>query len=441
MGTGSSESSTVVFRVLDTNGNPVNNQDVDFSLNTTVGDIQLIPASATSNSEGLVQTVVNSGTVATTVRVKAAISGSNPEIATQSSRLVVSTGIPDQDSISLSFSVLNPEGWNIDGEGVEVTARMADAFNNPVPNGTAINFTTEGGSIEPSCQTVNGACSVMWRSQFPRPEGEELTFPLCIDADLQNIATGCADVINTMGQRFGGRATVLATAIGEESFPDLNGNGRFDASEVSSFVDGTDLSGRPFDIKEAFVDHNEDGFYNPAEAGGDNTNNSGSQEEFVDFNNDGEFSLNDGLYNGVLCSEPAHAGCAVDKQSVNVNDSGVIVMSANTPFATYSADSLTVLVEGAVGFSAIFADFHNQPLPAGTVITFTVDGSASVIGNSTFTVPSTNRNGGIAYGITIKGGDEPGSAVLGISIATPSGGCYNASKRTCYRYFLVVIDS
>lgn len=433
LGTGSSESSTVVFRVLDTNGNPVNNQAVNFSLNTNTGGIQTIPMSATSDIDGLVQTVVNSGTVATTIRVKAAIDGSDPEIATQSSRLVVSTGIPDQDSMSLSASVLNPEAWRYDGDelaGVDVTIRMADAFNNPVPDGTAVNFTTEGGSIDPSCVTENGACTVQWRGQFPRPEGEELENVLCLyqgTTETVSIDTGCADWRNTMGQRFGGRATVIATAIGEESFPDLNGNGRFDATEVSSFVGGTDLSGRPFDLKEAFVDHNEDGVYNPAESGGDNTNGSGDQEEFLDFNNDGAFSQNDGLYNGVLCSEPAHAGCASTEQSLNVRDSIVLVMSDSTPYATYLSPDfdvdfrIQVAVEGAASMEAVLADFHNQPLPAGTTVSFSVDGDASLIGESTYTMPSTSENGGRVFPVFIKGGDEPGTAILTLFVETPNG--------------------
>jgi hypothetical protein len=51
-----------------------------------------------------------------------------------------------------------------------------------------------------------------------------------------------------MGQKLGGRATITATAIGEESFPDLNGNGRFDASEVTAFL-CNDISGDNYDLK------------------------------------------------------------------------------------------------------------------------------------------------------------------------------------------------
>ncbi|MFW8341613.1 hypothetical protein ACOICY_29205, partial [Klebsiella pneumoniae] len=77
------------------------------------------------------------------------IDGTSPLISSQSSVLVISTGKPDQDSFSLSAETLNAEGWDVDGTAVKVTARLADAFNNPVPDGTAVYFTTEGGAITP----------------------------------------------------------------------------------------------------------------------------------------------------------------------------------------------------------------------------------------------------------------------------------------------------
>jgi len=426
---GGSESSTVVFKVLDTNSNPVNNQVVNFALNTNVGGIKLNPSSATTDNNGLVQTVINSGTVATSVRVLASIDGSSPLIASQSSVLVVSTGIPDQDSFSLSADVLNPEGWDIDGSSVKVTARLADAFNNPVPDGTAVTFTTEGGAIEPSCVTVNGACTVTWHSQLPRPTGKEL------------ITEGHSpEVKNTMGQKYGGRATILATAIGEESFPDLNGNGRFDASEMAAFA-GKNVSGAPYDLKEAFVDHNEDGFYNPdsAEAAmapaDPNNSNSGALEEFIDFNNDGVFSQNDGKYNGVLCSIPAHSGCSSQK-SINVRGSLVVVMSGSNAFfktqstndavattdPNYNSADNSVYIAGENTGSATvtISDLHNQPMPAGTKVIFTTTAGA-VVGPSSFVWPNDNHNGGRTFGVSIQGEKQPKSGKLIITVETPSG--------------------
>jgi len=453
LGTGSlggSESSVVKFRVLDTNSNPVNNQVVNFSLNTDVGGIQLIPNSATTNNEGIVQTVINSGTVATSVRVQATIDGSDPQISSQSSVLVVSTGIPDQDSFSLSATILNPEGWDLDGTTVEVTARLADAYNNPVSDGTAVSFTTEGGSIEPSCTTVNGACVVTWTSQLPRPEGHVLAHN---NNDEYNFFINQPDVLhppqqfNTLGQKYGGRATIIATAIGEESFPDLNGNGRFDASEMTAFS-GTDVSGRPYDLKEAFADYNEDGFYNPGET--DAAEEIGGElEEFLDFNNDGVFSANDGKYNGVLCSIPEHDGCSSNK-SLNVRAQLVLVMSGSNPLMVINAtddavsptidddndpntpeianpdfnpnDGFVYIAGENTGFVTLtISDLHNQPMPAGTKITFSpsVGGGATP---STYVWPNDNHNGGLTFSVGIKGAKEPASGVLSVTIETEEGG-------------------
>lgn len=49
--------------------------------------------SAATNAQGFAQTVVGSGTVATVVRVTGTINGSIPVISSQSSELVVTTGI------------------------------------------------------------------------------------------------------------------------------------------------------------------------------------------------------------------------------------------------------------------------------------------------------------------------------------------------------------
>ncbi len=415
-GLGGSESSTVVFRVKDTNDNPVNGALVDFSLNTQVGGILLNPISATTNANGEVQTVINSGTVSTTVRVTASINNSSPLISSQSSNLVVSTGIPDQDSFTLAADVLNPEGWDIVGTTVNVTARLSDAFNNPVPDGTAVSFSTEGGSIQPSCTTLGGACSVVWTSQNPKPEGQTLA---------GNAAS--PETTNTLGQKFGGRATIIATAIGEESFPDANGNGRFDAAEVAAFG-GTNISGLPYDLDEAFVDHNEDGVYNPGLGGGQV---GGELETFVDFNGDSVFTIGDGLYNGVLCSIPAHAGCSSAQQSVNVRSQLVLIMAGSnanlvvdrtldSPADDATDTNLVLAGESTGSASVIIADLHNQPMPTGTTVSFTAT-VGSIVGPSTFTWPNDNHNGGRSFAVSIKGEAQPKSGSLIIEVETPSG--------------------
>ena len=420
-GVGGTESATIVFRVRDTNGNVVANKNVDFSLNTEVGGIFMSPENAMTDSNGLVQTVVNSGTVPTSIRVKAELSD-DTSIFTQSNLLVVSTGIPDQDSFSLSANILNPEGWDIDGTNVTITARLADAFNNPVPDGTAVSFTTEGGRIEPSCLTDGGTCSVTWNSQFPRPEGHIL-------GDINNL-NHVPEILNTMGQKYGGRVSITATAIGEESFPDLNGNGRFDTAELTAFL-GNDVSGNPYDLKEAFVDHNEDGLFNPGEGG--DVNNSGALEEFIDFNSDGVFTSKDSQYNGVLCAEPEHAGCSNEK-SINVRGSIVLIMSGSNPYfvteKTFDAgdasddnenDNIIYINGESIGAATItISDLHNQPMPAETTVVFTST-VGSIVGPNTFVWPDDNHNGGQSFSVSVKGETESKSGTLLVEVTTPSG--------------------
>ena len=250
-----------------------------------------------------------------------------------------------------------------------------------------------------------------------------------------------------MGQLYGGRATIIATAIGEESFPDLNGNGRFDASEMSAFA-GNDVSGRPYDLKEAFADYNEDGFYNPGETNGAEEIG-GELEEFLDFNNDGVFTAKDGKYNGVLCSIPSHTGCSENK-SLNVRAELVLVMSGSNPLmalnatddavnSTYDHDNdsdtpeianpnfnpndTAVYIAGEnTGFVTLtIADLHNQPMPVGTKITFSpsVGGGATP---STYVWPNDNHNGGQRFTVAIKGAKEPAAGVLSVTIETIEGG-------------------
>ncbi len=409
-GTGGDESSTIVFRVLDVNGFPIENKDVVFELSTELGGISIAPLTATTNAKGEVQTVVNSGTVATSIKVKATIIGTNPIISSLSKQLVLSTGVPDQDSFDLSVDIANPEGWDISGTEVNVTARLADAFNNPVTDGTAVSFTTEGGSIDAFCTTLNGACSVIWRSQQPRPEGHIL-------GDVNN-AGHVPETANTMGQKYGGRATILATAIGEESFPDLNGNGRFDVSEVTAF-NGTNISGLPYDLKEAFVDHNEDNFYNPGEidaaeqVGGD-------LEGFTDFDNSGAFTQSDGLYNGVLCAESTHLGCSSEYKAINVRALLVLIMSGSRAEVETLTPAIEIVGESTSTGSVIISDFHNQPMPAGSKVSFTTS-VGSIIGSSNFDWPNDNNNGGRQFTVVIKGETTPITGELIGQVETPAG--------------------
>jgi hypothetical protein len=377
------ETSTVVFRVQDSSAGPVAGAQVQFSLSTTVGGIALTSATATSDSQGNVQAVVNAGTVATPVTVSAKVTGVQG-IGTQSTQLTISTGIPTAGSFSLAESCQNIEGLDYDGTIATVTARLADRFSNPVPNGTAVSFQAEGGSILPQCQTTTttnegGVCSVDFRSSNPRPSD--------------------------------GRVTVLATAIGEESFNDTNGNGIFDTG-VDSFTD----------LGEPWLDVNESNTYNLG-------------EPFYDFFNVGaELGVRngpDGLFNGVLC---AGAQCPTDplKKSTGIGVRNVVILSGSTPVITLSGGAplanRTMSPSSSITVDLWVRDVNGNPMPGSTRIAATTSGSGLGVGQpSSDTVPCSAQAAGLEVnGITrfqyvVTSGATLGTGTFTVTVTTPKG--------------------
>ncbi|WP_353111281.1 Ig-like domain-containing protein [Salinisphaera dokdonensis] len=367
------EQSTISFVVTNTTGGPVPNQQVNFSLNTQVGGIELSNNQATTDSNGRASTTVSSGTVATSVRVTAqTVNVAGQTLSAQSNALSITTGIPDNDSFTIGAETLNIEGGDRNNVTTEVTALLADRFNNPVPDGTAVSFQTEGGSIGGSCLTTDGQCSVTLRTQNPRP----------------------AD----------GRVTVLATAIGEESFTDTNGNGRFDSSDVFPAQN---------DLPEAYRDDNENGARD-------------GNEPFVDFgaggNGDDNYSPASGSFTGALCN----SGCdnASENTSLNVRDSVVVVFSGSTLNITTQPSSID-LDGGLQTVTVSVLDERGQVAPAGTTVSVEAT-QGSIVGDASFeqasdsSDPAQNDEAG-RFVFRLEPDSEPGSGVFLITVTTPSG--------------------
>ena len=208
-GTGLAENANLTFQLRDANGLGLGGKTIELRPNTLTGGLQLdgvgdaasFPIRKTTDASGNVTVRVNAGTVPTPVRITATLAGTS--ISTVSSTLAIAVGLPSQNNFSLSQRTLNIEGYNIDGISNTYTIIASDRLGNPVPTGTAVNFVTEGGQVQAVgfTTTVSGLSSttVNFQSSSPRP----------------------AD----------GRVTVLAYALGEESFLDRNGNNTFDATE------------------------------------------------------------------------------------------------------------------------------------------------------------------------------------------------------------------
>ena len=272
----------------------------------------------------------------------------------------------------------------------------------------------------------------------------------------------------TIDLPLGGRATVHAYAIGEETFSDLNGNGYFDSED---FFD--DL----FDIPEAFIDNNEDGTFGGKDCS-DGTdpcsrdNSTGDEfEEFVDFDGNGSWTTQNGLYNGLLCREEDETAGLCSRQLVNVFQNQEIVMSGDAAFfrlVTYADDCSAIagvtasevhinsdpasplvrrsqadptsqqmcqvseidLTQTPTGTSSVslimyIADMYNNPMPAGTEVSISTD-NGEITGETSYVFPNTTSfvPVGVSFGIKrepLTGGNDSPSGSLNISVEAPSG--------------------
>ncbi|MEN9372543.1 MAG: hypothetical protein RIR79_95 [Pseudomonadota bacterium] len=221
-GSGGSTQSIVTFQLVDANNSPISGKNINFTLKTTTSDVISVAkaslgtigntsntASGTTDASGTVSIPVFSGTIPTSVIVNAALA-SNTSVQTDSAVLAIASGRPAQARVSLSISEMAIRGMNFDGATTKVTMSLADRQGNPVPDGTVVNFVTEGGvMIPPTCTTGttstgtagDSQCSVQLRTQNPRPANGD------------------------------GLVTILAYVAGEEDFVDANRNNVYDCGE------------------------------------------------------------------------------------------------------------------------------------------------------------------------------------------------------------------
>lgn len=235
-GIGRTETAILTLQVIDTVGNPLANVPVTFSTKSTT--VTLNKTSDITDASGNVVTTVNSGSVPEAFTVTATVTGVTPVISTQSDSIVVTTGQAVQKAFSLSLTNANVEGWNVDSgtatPASTATVSLADANGNPVSDGTPIVFQTNLGAIGSSskggCNTVNGACSVAYRSQAPRTASGNLPSTPCNtgtgagvsnDSTRTGVATICASSTDGTTTLFNKIALFLSGSTASNVF--LNG--------------------------------------------------------------------------------------------------------------------------------------------------------------------------------------------------------------------------
>ncbi|MEC7118843.1 MAG: hypothetical protein VXW65_02935 [Pseudomonadota bacterium] len=228
-GSGSSSQALVKF-VVYSNNTPIAGKEVTFSLEKSplglsIGESGRTTWSVKTDENGEAPITIYPGSTPGPVEIRATVVDS-PEIFALSKDISVASSRASQEGLSLALTANNIEGWNYDGTQSTLTMRVADKFGNAVPDGTVVNFTSEGGQIASSCATVKvegiSQCAVVFESQDFRP--------------------------------LDGRVTILAVVEGEKAYVDNNKNNMFDAGDMITS-----------NIGDTFRDDNENGVYDAGE--------------------------------------------------------------------------------------------------------------------------------------------------------------------------------
>lgn len=423
-------SSVVKFRVVNSSNIGVKGQTVNFSVNpgSKPGGLYLSNSSGNTDSDGYISVSLIAGTVPTPVWVVATLA-SNTSIKSQSNILTITTGLPTQNFFSLSASTHNIEGWSYDGVTSTLTIIASDRLGNPVPEGTAINFITEGAQISPaSCTTTSGTCSVTFKSSAYRPTGETINYGGTIGVQGAVPALeydGITPITINGGDPLyvrNGRVTLLAYTLGEESFVDTTNNGN------NIYVLGDTF----YDLGNLYIDANENGQWD-------------SGETYISYGSGSSACP------ATSSDVPSKAGTCDGAWGLNyVRRSQVIILSGSTAQISQSTFATAGSCFGEYTFWLM--DENYNPMPAGTTVSInTVLTSVNYTYNDTSAIPpkitaasasvnvagtpvvDTTHAGGTPVTLIISGGtnciaaDTAGSIIkypygpVAIDVKTPKG--------------------
>jgi len=368
--TGRPSVSEVTFQLLDKDDKAITTgETVTFALSTTVGGISLSQDSTETDEEGYAKVRVNAGTVATVVSVTATYTpeGGVP-IQTTSSPISISATIPDQNSFSISIEDnFLPNAAFYDGQQVPLTIRAADRNNNRISD-AVVNFVTTYGSIESECILEDGACSVTWVSQGERPED--------------------------------GIVQILARTVGEESFRDLNSDGKY-----SSSADLFEIAEN--DKGEAFLDRNRNGVRD-------------ADEEYFDYNDNDQYDGANGIYNGTACFD--NVNCTTDL--LEIAQTAKIFMASDflsvnfaTTAAQVSPGDVCVIIAGV--FEDSVGNEIQGPPPGETSVEFSTT-NGTILAPSSLTTTTYFSTEPAVECVTVEADDTSDTGTLTVEVTPPA---------------------
>jgi len=155
-GSGDPESATMLFQVRSAQGIPLGSAeavDVEFELvaktNGGAGSGEfLTPATARSDANGFVSTTLNSGTTAGATETIARITAASGTIVSRVVPVTIDGGLPIAANLTVASQELNIPGSCFYNIRTQVLGLVYDEFQNPVPEGTVVYFSTQYGGIQ-----------------------------------------------------------------------------------------------------------------------------------------------------------------------------------------------------------------------------------------------------------------------------------------------------
>ena len=389
-GSGLPEQSVLQFRVVDAELRPIRGLQINFSLSTqSIGGEIVSPASAVSDADGKVLTVLSSGTRSTALRVIAAVSV-NPTVAVQSSQVGIVGAPPSAAHFSIAAQYLNISGRVRLGIRDRISVYVNDRFGNAVPQDTTVSFMTNGASVV-----------------APTPTG--------VDGEAT------ANLISEGGVLPpDGIVTVLASTRGEEAFVDENGNGIYDDGE--SFTD----------VAEPFIDVNGNGRYDA-----DNP-----YERFIDTNSNGlwDSAQSPGSWdsNALIWDViPVTFSASTRAQLLTAEEYDAIRDELRTNF-NQPTTPFEIPKTGSETFFLVVRDIDSNSIVGGSTVEINPSVGTELIGLDSFSIPDAETFGDLISGVnvfsfTIKDATEdsvtptpassstPGARVRGVSETQPDG--------------------
>ena len=415
-GSGFRDNATITFQVKDKFSNSKSGQKVLFKLegidnqSDDFDKYSLSQSEGITDSDGKVSVNVKSGSIPTPFSVSAYLAD-NTEVRTVSGKVGVGMGFPDQDSFTVAMDSYNIEGESYTDAEANITVQLGDRFNNSVPDGTKVFFTSEGGTIQGTlasgqgisgvCETVNGKCT--------------------------------AKIISTLPHPIDGRVTILAYVQGEESFFDVNGNKIFDQGDLINITADQKAADTPknangipqfladskiTDIGEPYMEYElkdlekfpANGFWvsDPS----DDHFISGV-DEFKDLDGSKDYTPGDNMYTGPLCSQDlvTRGFCKRALTTLFQKKLEVIFTSLNNYRVQYWDGSSWVNAPSTLNVSNgleirymplnIAADGTWNPIPKGTAMSATADNGGKLRGGCAHH-PTTSLNYSAPYPSTTR---------------------------------------